>query len=217
MNITVNREIVSALYSDKAYYKELEEYLNTVIDEEIDKGDDMNTDLIDECINALDKLENGNISPAAEIKDREDKIIRFCHKKTAETAVHLKRATAASIILIIAGSAVIKTNPVLAQQAKDFFTYIAQMLGVAADDTVNENSKVKALYGELDSDINLNVKGEEDIDLSKIKVIALYENNRQEEIPIEKCTVTTSEESGKLILIISYDGCAFSICYTLEG
>lgn len=217
MNITVNREIVAGLYSDKAFYNELEAFFNAVIDEEIDKGDDMNTDLIDECINALDALNRCDISPALDIINDENKIFRFCRKKTSDTAAHLQRVAAASIILILGGTAVLKASPALAQQAKDFLAYIATALGIAADDTLTENSQVKALYGELDKDISLAIKNEDDIDLNKIKVIALYENNLQREIPIEECEITKTRESGNIILIISYDGCAFSINYTLEG
>lgn len=217
MNITVNEKTASRIYSDADFYQEVRVYLNSVIDEEIEKGDDMDTELIDECVNALDELDSNEISPAADLNSSEEKTVRFCRKKTSDTTANLQRAAAASIILILTGTAAMKANPALAQQAKDLLSYIAEALGIAADSTLEDGSQVKALYGELDDDIRLTVRDEDDIDLNAIKVIALYENNAQEEIPIEKCEITTTREDGHIILIISYDGCAFSISYTLEG
>ncbi|MDD6728415.1 MAG: hypothetical protein PUE08_04245 [Eubacteriales bacterium] len=217
MNITVSKEIIDYVCNDDLFSAELEKYLNAVIDEEIDKGDDMDTDLIDDCVNILDELENGGISSAVQFITNENKVIRFCRKGTSSTRIRFQRAVAAIAILAVGSAALYNASPALAQQAKDFFSYVAEALGIAADRTENENSQIKSLYGELSDDIDLTVRNENDIDLSKINVIAVYDDGSQKEIPIKNCEITTTQESEKVILIISYDGCAFSIAFEIRG
>lgn len=61
-------------------YEEIKEYLNGVINEELEK-DDCNTDLIDDCINALDDVKNNLIYPAISMMMQDKDIISYCKRK----------------------------------------------------------------------------------------------------------------------------------------
>lgn len=56
MNETVLRE----LFADAAATRELSDFLNSVIDAELEKGDGMDCDIIDACVDALTELQNPN-------------------------------------------------------------------------------------------------------------------------------------------------------------
>lgn len=221
MNITINKDTVSYLYSDKQFISEAEMLLNTVIDEELAKSDEsMDTDLIDECIDALDELSSENSVPAIRLLTTK-KLIRYCHKKASNYSANFQRTIAAAIVIVFSTAMLFRAQPQLAVQAKELLNSIAYALGIAADDTKDENSKVKALYAQLEENIRLTVASEEDIEFDKIHVIAVYEDNLLKDIPIEKCQTSITRgvdgDDSKLLLVVSYDGCAFSIVFTIEG
>lgn len=54
-----NMAILNEILNDKEATNELKDYLNSVIDEEIAKGDNADCDLIDNCINAIYELTEG--------------------------------------------------------------------------------------------------------------------------------------------------------------
>ncbi|MCM1286160.1 MAG: hypothetical protein NC213_07370 [Acetobacter sp.] len=221
MNITVNKDTISYLYTDMNFISEAEILLNSVIDEELAKSDDlMDTDLIDECIDALNELSSENSFPAIRLLTTK-KLIKFCHKNTSANNSFFRRTAAAAIVIVFSTAMLFYTQPQLAAQAKELLNSIAYALGIAADNTIEENSKVKALYAQLADDIRLTVESEEDIDFDKINVIAVYDDNFQKDIPMEKCQTNITRgvdgDDSKLLLVVSYDGCAFSIVFTIEG
>lgn len=81
MNITVNKNTIRYLYSDKTFTREIERFLNSVIDEEIEKEDNMDTELIDECIEILSRLDEEDDNAIIIPFISSEKIISLCQKK----------------------------------------------------------------------------------------------------------------------------------------
>ena len=93
-----------------------------------------------------------------------------------------------------------------------------ESLGIAADSTDTDSAEVVSIYAKTDGKTPLTVKSIEDIHPEKMRIFALDKNNEEREISIKDCSVKLEELSeGKALLTISYEGCALSLVYTLEG
>ena len=215
MNITVNQKIINRILSEASLCDEIKIFLNNIIDGELEKEDNMDTQLIDDCVDALIELESGNVPEFNE----NSKIVRFCHRKTNGKRIYIQRA--AAIILIVSTASVItlNANPALASGAKSFFESVAYHLGIAADKT-DTQSDVVSVYATMPSTFNARVKSEKEISLKGTKIYAVHSDGSEEEIPLSDCEITTQtqDDNGekKIILIVSYKGCAVSIVYTQE-
>lgn len=112
MNITVDKNVVSRLYCDKLFIGEMKAFLNSVIDEEIEKADEMDTELIDECIDLLSKLDEDDnravIIPFAGY----NKILKMCHRSNFN---NMSRAMRASLIACIILLSALTANTVIAK------------------------------------------------------------------------------------------------------
>lgn len=112
MNITVDKNAIGRLYSDKLFVGEMKAFLNSVIDEEIEKTDEMDTELIDECIDLLSKLDEDDncavIIPFAGY----DKILKLCHRNKFN---NMSRAMRASLIACIILLSALTANTVIAK------------------------------------------------------------------------------------------------------
>lgn len=217
MNITVTRSEMNKIYDESALKNELAEFLNAVIDEEIEKGDNMDTELIDECINALDELENDQ--PALRLVLTEKQIIKYC-KRHASHINQARAAVAACLIVVLSGVTILQTNPAIAQSAKDFFSNIISALGIAAEQSETDSgSDISSIYAVYPDDASFTVKKESDIDLGNVKIKAVYKDSSEKEIPLKDCTVNTikNTENNTVLVVIAYDGCALSVTYTIEG
>lgn len=219
MNITVTRSEMNKIYDESALKNELAEFLNAVIDEEIEKGDNMNTELIDECINALDELENNR--PALRLVLSEKQIVKYCKRHAEASHMNQARAAvAACLIVILCGVTILHTNPAIAQSAKDFFSNVISALGIAAEQSeTNSGSDISSIYAVYPDNASFTVKRESDIHLDDIKIKAVYKDSSEKEIPIKDCTVNTikNTENNTVMVVIAYDGCALSVTYTIEG
>lgn len=219
MNLTVTAKQINEITNEKQFKEELCEFLNFVIDEEIDKGDNMNTELIDGCIDALDELQSENTAPALKILLTEKDILKYCRKaaKTNGTS-RARAAVAACLIVILSGAAVLNANPALAQQTKDFFSKIIYELGITAGNSIGaDDENISSIYAVFPEDMQFTVESENDISLDDIKIYAVYKSNAEKEVDIDDCTVKTVREKSNISVIIAYRGCAVSLTYTIEG
>ena len=214
MNITVNEQIVKAIYDNHSYTDEITAFLNEIIDAEIEK-DEMNTELMDECTDLLYELQFGE-------EPDTDSVNKLLHiYKTQINRTKRKRQIAAAImIMLVASGALLQTNPVIAEQTRDMFSRIAYSLGITAEQSENGES-IQSLYASFDSKPVTNVKSEDDIDLTQMQIIAVGEDGKEFEVPLSDCEViktpTEDEEHQKIIVTVAYKGAAFSITYTIEG
>ena len=221
MNITVTRSEINKIYDEPSFKNELTEFLNAVIDEEIEKSDNMDTELIDECIGTLDELQNNqSVAPALRLILTEKQIMKYCKKNTKIPYINqTKSAAAACLIIILSGITILQTNPALAQQAKNFFDDIISALQIGTEQSeTNLSSDISSIYAIYPDDTSFTVKKESDIDLDNIKIKAVYKDSREKEIPLKNCSVNMikNEENNTVLVVIAYDGCALSITYTIE-
>ena len=132
MNIKVDKNTVNYIYSDKTFFAEVEAFLNSVIDEEIEKADDMDRELIDECIELLSKLDTQSNDRRAVIIPmlNSKKIMNACHKRGFN---NLSKGMRASLIACIVLLSALTANTVIAEVfdyniAKEVVSSISQKL-----------------------------------------------------------------------------------------
>lgn len=217
--MTVNKSIVREIYSD-SLKTEIADYLNSVIDEELLK-DDVNTDLIDECIEALDALENGDTAALSKSQITEKAVLKYCKKHAKSKSAAGKRAVAAVLIATLCSSAVLlSTDTALAKEIKSFFSEIIEALNITAGRSEEQDAEIASIYAVFPSDYSFKIRAKSNLDLDNITVYAVYKDGSEKEIPLSECTVDTVENFGgdpnTTLLVIAYDGCAFSIKYTIE-
>ena len=207
----VNQSIIEEIMLSETLNREIATYLNSVIDEEINKREQMNTDLIDECITALEGLEKGTVE-----FNKNSKILRFCHRKTGKAEIVFQRAAAIAVILTLSSALALKASPTMAQNAKELISQIGIQLGIAAKST-EDDSEIVSIYLELPESFSPIITTGEEADLSGVKLFAVSQNGDEREISLSDCEVTQQRISGdktKILLIISYKGCATSIVLT---
>lgn len=217
--MTVNKAILMDVYSDNLA-EEIEAYLNAVIDEELEK-EDADTDLIDECIDAIESLGNGDISPALRLISNEKSVIKYCKKQTKPKNPAGRRAAAAVLILALSSSAILmNTDNAFAAEVKSFFSEIIEALNSAAERSETDNKEISSIYAVFPPGYSFKIKTRGAIDLENIKIFAVYKDGTEGEIPIKKCTVSREENFGgdpnSVLLVIGYDGCAVSVKFTTE-
>ncbi|MCM1114509.1 MAG: bacterial Ig-like domain-containing protein [Clostridium sp.] len=102
MNITVDKNTIHYLYSDKIFKRELIEFLNAIIDDEIEKEDNMDTELIEECLNLITEAEGkGDINSVIIPFVNSEKIIKACTRQRFGTlSKGVRAALIASIVLL---------------------------------------------------------------------------------------------------------------------
>lgn len=221
MNIKLTSKNINDIFDDESFKHELIQYLNDTIDNELEKGDNMNTGLIDDCIDTLDRLQSeNNIAPTLRLVLTEKQVIKYCHKNAKPTNKNYRKAAVAACFIILLSSGVmLSTNPVIAQQTKEFFSDIISALSITADQSKNGTEpNISSIYARFPEGTSFFVQSEDDIDLSKMQIFAIYKDNTEREIKLSNCTVniTKKENSSEILVVIAYDGCAFSVIYTLE-
>lgn len=107
--LKINKDVLYALLADDTFRNELTEYLNRVIDAELEKGDAMDCDLIDACAEILLELqaETAESAQTAVVLLSDEK---FCKKIQKHSLLRKKQqrilavSAAAALLLFTAGS-----------------------------------------------------------------------------------------------------------------
>jgi hypothetical protein len=211
MNITVNEQIVKAIYDNHSYTDEITAFLNEIIAAEIEK-DEMNTELMDECTDLLYELQFGEEPDT----DSVNKLLHI-YKTQMNRARRKRQIVAAIMIMLIGTGALLQTNPAIAQQTKDMFAQIASVLGIAADDTDTGKSEIVSIYAQPAEDAIFTVKSEDEINTDNISIFAVDEHDFEKPVALSECKVNKEQiDSTHIMVTYSYEGCACSIVYTLE-
>lgn len=217
MDITVNRAVLSSILNKDKLKDEIAEFLNGIIDAELEK-ENADDKLIDECVEILYELDVNGAQAALKSVSKNTNIIRFCHDKTQSKTIKLRRRVAIALAAAIIATTMLAAGPALAEQVKEFFYSVAESLNLASDKTAEKDTDVRALYAKYD-ELDATVKNESDIDLSGIEIFAVYDNG-EKAVPLADCEVTKQRgvdgDSSKILVIVSYRGCAFSIIFTVE-
>lgn len=219
MNVVINQSVIKEIFSDNLK-NEIIEYLNQMIDEELEK-ENMDTDLIDECIDTIDKLEKEDILPAIHIALTEKEILKYCKKHTASSSA-AKRTIAACLIVAVCSSVMLmNSNTAFAVSARELFSEIISALNLTADESQNTPTKeISSIYVVFPKDYSFSVKSKKDIDLKSVTVVAVYKDKSESVVPLSKCTVNIQENfnnnKNSVLAVIGYEGCAVSVTYEVE-
>ena len=219
MNITVNQKSITAVFNDNKVNNELLITFNAIIDEEL-KKENPDFDIIDECANAINEIHNEqSIVPAVRLILTKKQVMKYCRHR-AHSNNTMKTIVAACMVLIIAGATAYNTSPAFAQNVKSFFATVISTLQNASADTQNDNSKVLSIYASLPDTAKKVVRSVDDVDVSQIKIIAVTSDAEYSVSP-SKCKITkTIEHTDKgsfVVVAVSYEGCACTIAFEMEG
>ncbi|MGN1124245.1 MAG: hypothetical protein ACI4RR_07870 [Eubacterium sp.] len=221
MEITVNKKAISTLLNDELSINEIIDFLNEIIDNEIEK-EIPDCDLIDDCINAIDDIQNqSNIKPFVRLVLTKNQVMKYCrrHGKNNNT---IKAIVAACLIMVISGATVLNASPALAENVKSFFeTVISTLQDISARTESEDYGNISSIYASYLEGSNLIVNSIDDIDETKFNVTAVYSDSTTKSIPISECAISKTLEhtdKGSYVLVaISYNGCACSIAFEVRG
>ena len=218
MDVIVNAKILYYALNDEKFKAETIEYLNGIVDEELEKGDRMDTDLIEDCTELIFELENGYDVLFFE-RETAKKIIKFCHRKTVNKNRY-RQIAAAVAVMLIAHTATYATVPAYANAVDSFTSRIFELLENASkktDDGSDEYAQINVIPPE---DFNNTVNSVDEVNLDGCKVYAIpYENVNENldpikdgvEIPLSKCKIgkpKTETDGGRkyIEITVSYKG-----------
>ncbi len=218
MDIKVNAVTLTRALNDNSFKTELIEYLNSVVDEELENGEYMDIDLIEECTEMIFDLENGYEVLNIE-REAAKKIIKFCHKKTVNKTRYRQIAAAIAVILI-AHTATYASVPAYAEAVDSFTSRIFEMLENASKQTDDGSDEYSQIYVVTPENFSDSVSSVDEVNLDGCKVYAIpYEKvsenldpvNDGVEIPLSECKIGKPEiitDSGQkyIEISVSYKG-----------
>lgn len=219
--LQMNAGILRQILDDRATRSELEEFLNSVIDDELTRADSMDCDLIDECINCLEELSECSESAHLVLMLSDEKFLKKIAKKSALYKGRYKKIAAvcaAAALLVAAGSAKtpqgVTVGRAISQKVSSVISH-GVMGGIqtpphtentsAAENNETESTAVSTtedvnipkvllekIYGVFPRDLKTEYTLGESLNLRGVGVIAVYSDGREEKIPLESCDVTVS-------------------------
>ena len=211
MSINIDGSIIEEILNDGKFKDELCEFLHLVIDEEIEKGDEMDDNLVSDCVDALMALEENDIKRAVDKLRSSDNIIRFVHKKQFK-AQNIKRSVAAAVALIlVAHTAAYTTVPTYANSVDSFVQSIIEIINISSDKTDDGSDKYCEIRVTLPEDFNEHIGSLDEISLKDVKITAVDYDGNLTEIPIEECeigepTVIYDGSTAYAEITVSYKG-----------
>lgn len=213
MNVLVNQETLCAVLTPTSDRSELIALLQAIIDEELE-NEEMDTDLVDECILAIADLE-GNPSP--QVPGSFQALINYCHSKAFKKSMRLKRTALIAAVVVIAASITLLASPALAKQTKDWISSIITNIVAAADSTDMGKSEIVSIYALPKEGVSFTARSESEIVPDHFDIIAVDENNIETPVSLSACKVQKEPlDSRHIMLTFSYEGCAYSVIYQLE-
>ncbi len=224
MSMNINDKIVAEIMNDSDFENELKDYLNEIIDGEINKGDDMDDELVHDCIEALVALESSSVEEAVEKLRSSKNIVKFVHRKSFVAQARRKRIAAAIAVILIAHTASYMTIPAYASSVDAFFESIADMFRDIDEQDENDPNMTfeydSMWYEPPEEEDSKPLKSEADLDLSGYKFYVSKYDGSEMEVPYSECkTITKTEKiNGKRVLnvIVKYENVECAIQFILE-
>ena len=233
MAMKLDKTVLSEILSDEQSLNELKEYLNAAIDSELEKSvDDMDTDLIDDCVRIVEAIDEGNISSLFETPVENEIIISLANNsnivesktqsaaqntqspaKATRTVIRFRRILAVAAIMMILGTVTIQAFPAVATNVKTFFEQMVDNLWNTSNESELEPTEEgeKQILGidvELPDDASVEVK-----DIDEVKSImknstyyAFDVDDNKIEIDYNKLTVKyneTTNDEGKACVTVA--------------
>lgn len=137
-----NASILQEIFNDSSAICELKAFLNTLIDEQLESGDDMDCDFIDTCVEALEELElqEPNVSPHLMSVLCEERFIKEIKNKSALGSLKYKKLAvicACAMLLVSVSNVKTKSGDSV---AKSISNKIANVLHINKIDVPNEKT-----------------------------------------------------------------------------
>ncbi len=208
--ITVNQKTLEYLSDGNNLYREMLDYLNGVIEKEFEK-EDINCDLIDECVNAV-----GELQKELENKTSSDSV----NKKRIKLTPKTRAVIAAALAVVIGLNVLYHASPAFADSVNGLFSSILSALRVGANETQGLED-LSSIYAVAPDGNKIKVTSEADIDEKDFIVFAVYRDGTKNEVPVKDCkiekTVALEDGTKYLLINISYGGCSCAVAYEMEG
>ena len=217
MDFTVNSRIITDIFNDEKSFEEIIGFLNEIIDAELEK-ENPDCDLIDDCINAVDEIQNEmNIYPALKLVASKKRVMAYCRNKS-KISPALKAVIAACLVMIMSGAVAMNVSPAFAEGVKEFFETIVSTVFDSSNDTENDTN-ISSIYASYGGNVN-NIKSENDIDENKFEITAVHADGSEEKVSIKSCKVDKSlehTENGECVFVsISYKGSACTMAFEIK-
>lgn len=215
MDIKVNALSIEKALNDEKFKTELIEYLNGVVDEELEKGENMNTDLIEDCTEIIFELENGYEEISIEGEEAQEKIISFAKKKAEAQSkrISFRRMTA---IIAIAALLLSATVPAYAGSDETVLEYIINVILSNKDEETN----IASIYPEYIGASPPVIRTEDDVDLTQYAFYAVDFDENEFEIPLSEIKVKretkTFNNQKKILITLTYNGATYVMEFNAE-
>ena len=190
-DIRFSKDIYNDINNNSDFIKEAETFLNALIDDELEK-ENPDFDFIDECIDTIDIIRNGEIS-AETLLSKKEFINKITGKRNYKPFIGLV-AAAAAIAVVFGGMQIGHSEEIIAKISRltrniPFFETVEPM---------TERSVASLKCSFTDEFKDEYVKGE-GFDKSGIVVTAEYSDGTTENIPLSECNINYNESFGKNI------------------
>lgn len=217
MDLTVNSRIITDIFNDEKSFDEIIDFLNEIIDAELEK-ENPDCDLIDDCINAIDEIQNEmNIYPALRLVSSKKRVMAYCQNKSKKSPA-LRAVIAACLVMIMSGAVALNASPALAENVKEFFETIISTVFDSADDTENDMA-ISSIYASYKGNTD-NINDENDIDKNEFEITAILSDGSEKKIPIKSCKVDKTlkhTKNGDFVFVsISYKGSACTMAFEIK-
>ncbi len=263
----VNEAVLQSIFCEASAFSELSAFLNDAITGEIGKGDSMDCDLIDLCVDALGELqqESGNAAKVLTVLLSEEKFLKAVQKHSVLKYDRYKKLTAvcAAAALLFAASGMFAQTSSGERLTKQISNKIAAIFTaepttIALPDepdapapptepsseftteplteSPTEPIQAKAkepvskktaeilpdrIYGIFPNDLKTEYNVGESLDMHNVRVMAVWSDGRETEIPLSECDVTTtsgfSRDPGRYSITVFYKGLSFSYAVTVDA
>ncbi|MBR2277938.1 MAG: hypothetical protein IJ872_01865 [Eubacterium sp.] len=216
MNVKVNESILNIVLNDEIFKSELIEFLNEVVDAELEKGDEMDTDLIEDCTEIIFDLENGYEVMEFE-REKAEKIIRLFNNKTEKKKINYKKVLIAAIAAIMAMTA---TTTVFADEINYFLHQIVDIINEVSEGEDFDDKYISLIFVPPDG-APTTVKSKKDINLEGYYCVVFCENGDEKTVPISDCQTiikkTTGDDGKKKYTVAAYyKGAKGAISFDIE-
>ncbi len=217
MDLTVNSRIITDIFNDEKSFDEIIDFLNEIIDAELEK-ENPDCDLIDDCINAIDEIQNEmNIYPALRLVSSKKRVMAYCRNKSKNSPA-LRAVIAACLVMIMSGAVALNASQALAENVKEFFETIISTVFDSADDTEND-MEISSIYASYKGNTD-NINDENDIDKNEFEITAILSDGSEKKIPIKSCKVDKTlkhTKNGDFVFVsISYKGSACTMAFEIK-
>lgn len=213
-------QTINRVLTDRTVDMELLFWLQDAVEAELSK-EAPDCDYVDQCVEAMETIEtlftsDNALRPAL----TQRQLLSACHRRVYSKRI--PKALVASLIAALIGTGgLLYTSPAVANSVRSFFDSVVSELFSAAEATEMGEGNISHIYLTLPEDTPTDVAYDAEPDLENMKITAVFADGRIREIPKSECEIKMqsieTENGDKLLVTVSYCGCACSIAFDIKG